>query len=158
MVEQFTFFWRSNSPFSQWHMKSFVLNGITFTCAEQAMMYGKAILFGDTEIAHDILSTDEPREHKRLGRLVKNFNTKIWEAHCKQIVFEANKAKFSQNPELLHALFMTEGTTLVEASPYDVIWGIGLSEEDPRSKHRSQWRGKNWLGEILTQLREELKK
>ncbi|MGC5328305.1 NADAR family protein [Brevibacillus sp. SYSU BS000544] len=158
MNEQFTFFWRSKSPFSQWYKASFELNGITFSSAEQAMVYGKALLFKDIEIAAQILSANEPREQKRLGRHVKNFDRSIWESHCKQIVYEANKAKFSQNPELLTALLHTGETTLVEASPDDAIWGIGLAEEDPRAKHRSQWKGTNWLGEILTQLREELKR
>lgn len=95
MKETFTFFWQSDSPFSQWYMSSFHLNGNRFNCAEQAMMYGKAMLFQDQEIAAKILAATHPREQKKLGRQVANFSTKKWEAHCKQIVYEANRAKFT---------------------------------------------------------------
>ncbi|MDR7314697.1 NADAR family protein [Brevibacillus nitrificans] len=156
MSEKFTFFWRSNSPFSQWYMQSFSLDGITFNCAEQAMMYGKAVLFHDREIAEKVLKTAEPREQKQLGRLVNNFDDKIWKEKSKHIVYAANKAKFTQNQELLKALFRTAGTTLVEANPYDKIWGIGLAEEDSRARDRKQWMGSNLLGESLTEPREEL--
>ncbi|RNB81128.1 NADAR family protein [Brevibacillus fluminis] len=156
MKEKFTFFWKSHSPFSQWHKRSFNLNGMTFTCAEQAMMYGKAMLFGDHGIAQRILQTAEPREQKQLGRLVKNFDKAIWEQNCMQIVKEANRAKFTQHEDLLEALLKTAGTTIVEASPTDSIWGIGLAEDDPRASNRRQWKGTNWLGQVLTELREEL--
>ena len=65
-------------------------------------------------------------------------------------------AQFSQDPKLKEALFATEGTTMVEAAPRDTIWGIGLGAKNPKARNRKQWRGKNWLGEILTQVREEL--
>ncbi|WP_327933189.1 NADAR family protein [Brevibacillus centrosporus] len=88
--------------------------GITFNCAEQAMMYGKAVLFHDREIAEKVLITVEPREQKQLGRLVKNFDDKIWKEKSKRIVYAAYKAKFTQNQELLKALIRAAGTTLVE--------------------------------------------
>lgn len=158
MKETFTFFWQSRSPFSQWYPSNFVLEGIRFYCAEQAMMYHKAILFGDKEIAQKILQAKEPREQKALGRKVKNFDKKRWDSMCKQIVYTANEAKFTQNEELLQILLATEGTTLVEASPVDTIWGIGLAADDPRALDRTKWRGTNWLGEVLTELREDILK
>ena len=157
-MEKFEFFWKSDSPFSQWYKKGFKVKGKSFNCAEQYMMYMKAVLFGDEIIAAKILEAKSPREQKDLGRKVKNFNKDIWERQCKNIVYNGNYAKFTQNEGLKSALLETKGKTLVEASPYDTIWGIGLSEENPDSKRRSKWRGKNYLGEILTQLREDILK
>jgi ribA/ribD-fused uncharacterized protein len=157
-MEKFTFFWKAHSPFSQWHPATFEIKGITFNCAEQAMMYGKAILFGDHEIAEQILASTNPAHQKALGRKVRNFDKNLWERSCKRIVYKVNYAKFTQNQHLLRALLETKGTTLVEASPYDTIWGIGLDANHPDARDRSKWRGKNWLGEVLTQLRENLLK
>lgn len=120
------------------------------------MMYGKARLFKDEEVAKQILRARTPREQKELGRKVSGFNKAIWDKHCKEIVYQGNQEKFLQNEELLQLLLGTKGTTLVEASPTDRIWGVGLAEEDRRIRSRATWRGTNWLGEILTNLREDL--
>jgi hypothetical protein len=155
-MEKFTYFWQSGSPFSQWHKKSFVIDNIEFNCAEQYMMYGKAKLFRDEEIANQILLAKTPKEQKALGRKVRNFKPEIWEEKSHEIVYKGNHAKFTQNEDLLKKLLATKGATLVEASPYDKIWGIGLEENDPRAKNRSTWLGENRLGEILTKLRDDL--
>jgi ribA/ribD-fused uncharacterized protein len=155
-MEKFTFFYRTESPFSQWHPADFEIGGVQYNCAEQYMMYRKAVLFGDQETAGKILTALTPREQKELGRRVRGFDKNQWEAQCRQFVYEANYAKFTQNPLLLETLLATKGTTLVEASPTDRIWGVGLEENDPRIKNRATWRGTNWLGEILTKLREDL--
>lgn len=155
-MEKFTFFYRTESPFSQWHPAFFEVGGIRFDCAEQYMMYRKATLFQDEEMAAKILAAQTPREQKALGRAVHNFQRDQWEAHCRQFVYDGNDAKFTQNPALLEKLLATKGTTLVEASPTDRIWGVGLEEGDPRILNRTTWRGTNWLGEILTRLREDL--
>lgn len=156
IMEKFTFFWRSDSPFSQWYPTRFEIDSIVFNCAEQYMMFGKAKLFGDHEIACKILRSSSPIEQKKLGRKVKYFDQVKWNAESKPIVYKGNHAKFTQNPALLQKLLSTKGTTLVEASPVDKIWGIGLAEDDPRSLFRKTWQGENWLGEVLTQLREDL--
>lgn len=151
-MEKFTLFW--NGPFSQWYRSTFEIDGMKFNCCEQYMMYKKAMLMGDRETAHKIMDIGyDPREHKALGRQVKPFSATKWNQHCRQIVYEANYAKFSQNPKLLEELKGTIGTTLVEASPYDKIWGIGLAESDPRALSRETWRGTNWLGEEITKVR-----
>jgi ribA/ribD-fused uncharacterized protein len=155
-MEKFTFFWSNKSPFSNWYRIDFEIENIRFNCSEQYMMYKKAMLFNDDEVAKKITATNNPGKQKALGRQVKNFNQELWEKNCKQIVYEANYAKFTQNEHLLKALLKTKGTTLVEASPVDFIWGIGLEEDDPRALDRKQWRGTNWLGELLTELRENL--
>lgn len=157
-VEQrrFTFFWRQESPFSQWHPVKFQVKGKQFVCAEQYMMYGKAELFGDHEVAERILSSTSPKTQKALGRKVRGFDDRKWRDARERIVYEGNLAKFTQNPDLLELLLATAGTELVEASPTDRIWGVGLSEEDPRIQNPSQWRGENLLGKVLTRLREDL--
>jgi ribA/ribD-fused uncharacterized protein len=153
---EFTFFFTEASPFSQWHRCQFVVDGVTFNCAEQFMMHGKAMLFGDTATAADILAADHPRTQKALGRKVKPFDNVLWERERMNIVKAGNRAKFTQNAELLATLLATKGTTLVEASPFDKIWGIGLGANDPRARDPKQWKGKNLLGYALTELREEL--
>ena len=129
--------------------------GIGFNSAEQYMMFQKAILFNDYETAEKILDTRNVRTQKELGRQVKGFDNGLWTVNCRRIVYEANKYKFSQNRQLLDELLATRGTTLVEASPYDTIWGIGLTKDDERATDRSKWKGKNWLGHILTLLRDD---
>ena len=152
----YTFFFTESSPFSQWYRCSFVVDGVTFNCAEQFMMHGKAKLFDDTEVAQKILAADHPRDHKALGRKVRHFDDGAWKRAREDIVLDGNRAKFTQNPELLDALLATKGTTLVEASPYDKIWGIGLAATDPRAHDSTQWKGRNLLGQLLTRLRDEL--
>ncbi len=152
----FTFFWKEESPFSQWHLSEFVVEGQRFMCAEQFMMHGKAKLFGDAEVAAQILQSVKPKEHKALGRKVRGFEPALWERERERIVYEGNHAKFTQDARLLAALLATAGTELVEASPLDRIWGVGLKAEDPRIQDPAKWRGLNLLGKVLTRLREDL--
>lgn len=152
--ESFTFFW--HGPFSQWHASPFVLGGIRFSHAEQFMMYAKAMLFGDRESAERVLQAATPKEQKSLGRKVRNFNESVWLLFREGVVYDGSYAKFSQDAELRATLLATRGTTLVEASPLDRVWGIGLAQDDPRAQDRSQWRGLNLLGEALTRVREAL--
>jgi ribA/ribD-fused uncharacterized protein len=102
------------------------------------------------------MSTTDPREQKKIGREVKNFDKKKWDQKVKDIVFRGNMAKFTQNEDLKKKLLATAGTTLVEASPHDKIWGIGLAETDPKAQKRETWLGTNWLGEVLTEVREAI--
>jgi ribA/ribD-fused uncharacterized protein len=120
------------------------------------MMHGKAMLFEDTEHAAKILAAAHPRQHKALGRKVTPFDDAVWKRERINIVRAGSRAKFTQNPELREKLLATKGTTLVEASPYDKIWGIGLAATDARAKDPAQWKGQNLLGKILTDLRDEL--
>ena len=119
-------------------------------------MMQKARLFGDTQAEARIMATTDPADQKRYGRQVIGFGQDIWRMHAKDIVYRASYAKYTQNPEMRKELLATAGTTLVEASPEDHIWGIGLRKTDPRALDRAQWKGTNWLGEILTKVREEL--
>jgi ribA/ribD-fused uncharacterized protein len=155
LVETYYYFWETKHPFSQWHKCVFEVDTITFTSAEQYMMYSKAILFGDIESGNKILGTSNVREQKQLGRQVKNFNKEIWDLNAASIVYKGNKEKFIQNKEFLDLLLSTRGQTIVEASPDDKIWGIGLTKDQDESKSIFTWNGLNWLGIVLTELREE---
>lgn len=154
MTEKFTLFYGGYA--SQWAACTFVIDGVTYNCAEQYMMAEKARLFGDDDALQIIMGTNSPKVQKATGRLVKNFRKDRWEENAKLIVYRANLAKFLQNADMLEWLITTAGTTLVEASPWDTIWGIGMGAEDPRCLDRSQWKGTNWLGEIVTQVRNDI--
>lgn len=151
---QYVFFY--GGPFSQWLGCDFKVDGVTYNCAEQYMMHQKALTFGDTEIAAQIMRERHPRDQKALGRKVRNFDAKKWNEVARDIVYKGNYAKFQQNKGLLYALNETKGKLLVEASPTDKIWGIGLSTDDERRHDPANWRGTNWLGEVITKVREDL--
>ena len=156
LKEVYYYFWETKHPFSQWHKCNFEVDNIEFTSTEQYMMYRKAILFEDYEIAKKILKTKNVRKHKELGRQVSDFNLEKWQTNSLEIVYKGNKAKFTQNIEFKKLLLSTKGKTIVEASLDDMIWGIGLIETDSRAKSIFEWKGTNFLGIILTELREEL--
>lgn len=154
--EVFTFFYKSK--LSQWHMVDFVVDGVTYNCAEQYMMAQKALLFGDTNTYKKIMKSGNPKEHQDYGREVKGFDQSVWDENARKIVFKGNLARFTQNEYQKQHLLSTGTTTLVETSPVDRVWGIGLGKDDPRARSRSTWRGKNWLGQVLTMVREEIKR
>ena len=156
MKNQFTFFW--GGTFSNWCPSKFTLEGVNFRCVEQYMMWKKAKLFNDEESAKLILEASNPRDQKALGRTVKNFDTETWNDVCKKFVYDGCYAKFTQNPDLLKDLMNTGDTEFCEASLEDKIWGVGMSEGDPDILDKSKWKGTNWLGEVLTAVREDLKK
>jgi len=156
MNNKYTFFWRG--PFSQWAKSPFTIAKFELITAEQYMMYSKAMLFDDLDIAAAIMNTKDPKKQKALGRKVKNFDPTIWNLNARSVVYEGNYEKFFQNSDLLKELLATKGTTLVEASPYDAIWGIGLDEAAAKRTPPEQWPGKNWLGEVLTFVRDDLSK
>lgn len=150
----FVLFW--GGPFSQWFPHDMVIDGITYGCCEQYMMAEKSRLFGDSEVLEAIMKTNNPKKQKALGREIKNFQPQMWELTCRDIVFRANLAKF-QDPELKRFLFSFGNEEIVEASPYDKIWGIGLGEDDPDALDKTKWQGLNWLGEAIMQVRETIK-
>ena len=152
----FTMFWENESPFSQWHKWDFTAFGMGFNSAEQYMMYMKALLFEDYDTAEKVLATKDVRMQKELGRQVKGFDEKRWQYHCRRIVYMGNKYKFLQHHHLTITLLGTSGSLLVEASPFDKIWGIGLSADNPDAGDKSKWQGKNRLGYILSMLRDDI--
>jgi len=147
-------FW--NGIFSQWYSHDMIIDGVPYNCCEQYMMAEKARLFGDEAALKKIMALKDPKDQKACGRTVKNFDKVKWDAACKTIVYRANMAKFS-DPELNEYLMSFGDDEIVEASPYDTIWGIGLGENDPRALDKSKWRGSNWLGEVIMQVRNDLR-
>lgn len=120
------------------------------------MMAEKARLFGDEEMLESILKAKHPKEMKAYGRAVRNFDKEIWDKECYGIVKRASLAKFSQNPKLGEYLKSTKNRILVEASPRDRIWGIGMGQSNPDAENPVKWRGRNLLGFALTEARDEL--
>lgn len=148
----------NNSCFSQWWAgHPFTHEGIHYATAEHFMMAGKARLFGDEETLAKILSAKTPGEAKKLGRLVRNFDDRLWKTARWDIVVQGNLAKFSQHAELAEHLLKTGNAILVEASPFDRIWGIGMAVSDPKASDPNQWQGHNLLGFALVEVRERLK-
>ena len=154
-----TFFFGANNPLSNWHPAKFIVKQKVFFSAEQYMMYCKAKLFKDEVVAERIFARSDagPAEHKRLGRAVRGFDDAVWVKKRVGYVFTGCVAKFSQNEALGDYLLRTGETELVEASPYDRIWGVGLAENDPRIADRSKWRGENLLGQVLMAVRDRLR-
>lgn len=153
-------FFKNTTPLSNWYIAPFTCRTLKFNCIEQYMMWSKAILFGDRDAAMAILATPDPAEQKRLGRTVRGFNEKTWSFASPTFVREGLVAKFSQNQECYDILMAARGHFLVEASPYDKVWGAGLAVSDPRLETHapSEWPGENRLGILLTGLHETFDK
>ncbi|MEP6766128.1 MAG: NADAR family protein [Gemmatimonadaceae bacterium] len=143
---------------SQWYAATFVIDGLRFPTAEHYMMFRKATLFGDNEAAERILQTQNPGAAKAIGRSVRGFEEFVWEQHRVAIAVDGNCAKFSQSEPLRDFLLKTQTRVLVEASPVDGIWGIGLAVDDPEVANPPKWRGLNLLGFALMDVRERLRK
>lgn len=152
---KYHFYW--SGPFSQWQRSEFELDGCQFVTAEQAMMYFKAVLFKDAETAELILEAADPGRQKALGRRVRNFSESVWDANKCEIAYRINLEKFRQNKGLRRKLFQTGERKLVEASPVDTIWGIGLEASVADVTPEALWPGQNLLGETLTKVRDDLR-
>lgn len=151
----FAFFW--GGPFSNWYKSKFTIDGREFNCSEQYMMFAKAMIFNDIVTTNKIMATSDPQIQKSLGRQVKNFDATIWDKYKAQVVLEGVLEKFLQNEKLQEVLMATDNLEIVEASPYDTIWGIGLNANHPDATNPEKWKGQNLLGLILKDVREFLK-
>jgi hypothetical protein len=154
-MSKFYFFW--SGPFSQWAIRPMTIEGVKYNCCEQYMMAEKAKLFGDERVLALIMKATDPYDQKMLGRDVSPFNKDKWEAIAREVVYKGNYAKFTQHPDLRQKLMDTGDKVIVEASPDDRIWGIGLRSSDPRAQDPKTWRGTNWLGEAIMRVREQLR-
>lgn len=154
---EYEFFYGKESAFSQFYPCRFIVDNLEFNCCEQYMMYQKALFFNDNMSAENILDTPyNPKKYKELGRDVVDFDPNEWDKVKSVIVYNGNFEKFNQNEQLQKILIETYPKTLVEASPDDTIWGIGLSISNPDRFHQSMWKGENMLGYILTDVRDRL--
>lgn len=146
-----------NGCFSQWHKSAIRVFGKVFNCAEQAMMYKKAMMFGSEHVAQMVMESTSPRSMRYLGRQVPGYDDARWCSVCVGIVLEINRAKFSQNDRLrAHLLSFPRDAIFVEASPSDARWGVGLDERSQLIHMPQYWRGQNLLGFIITAVRDEL--
>jgi len=143
--------------FSQWAKGVFFCQSldIPVNCAEQAMMLHKARLFKDEEAYFTILNSDNPRVQKAVGRQIKNWDDKAWDLVKFDLVKGINKDKFTQARTWNELLFLTRNYLLIEASPTDRIWGIGMGEDNPEILDTTKW-GQNLLGKAITEVRKEL--
>jgi len=166
VTDTHVFFW--GDEFSNWYDCQFKYKGLTFFNSEQAFMWEKAMYFNDNEIAELILKTPNPRENKKLGRKVRNFNAEVWAVVSYPIMVAVNMAKYTQGIKsndirYIHsrrarkALLETGDKIIVEASPYDKIWGIGIGLDNDDCLDESKWLGLNLLGKALMEVRKTLK-
>lgn len=142
------------SCLSQWYPSSIMVDDKYYSCAEQYMMAEKARMFGDEDIWIEIMGTYDPMTVKKLGRRVRNFNDYVWRCNRMDGVVKGNMAKFFQNWNLASFLLSTGDKILVEASPKDTIWGIGMAEDDPDICNPKKWKGENLLGFALMKVRD----
>ncbi|MBV2366166.1 NADAR family protein [Streptomonospora nanhaiensis] len=141
---------------SQWWPAGFTVGGVSYPTAEHWMMAEKARLFGDDDALRRVLTAQSPGAAKAVGRQVRGFDQDVWSDRAFDIVVRGSVHKFGQNPDLGAFLQATSGRVLVEASPLDRVWGIGLAADDDRAADPDQWRGANLLGFALMRARAEL--
>ncbi len=144
----------TKSCFSQWWPSAFIVNGIEYKTAEHWMMAKKAQLFNDIETFAQIITAEKPGTAKALGRKVKSFDADTWDQHAFNIVVEGNQHKFNQHTDLKQFLFETGSKIIVEASPVDKIWGVGMAQDNPNINNPTKWNGKNLLGFALMEVRD----
>lgn len=145
------------SCLSQWWPSPFTVDGVAYASAEHWMMAAKARLFGDPPAERAALSATSPAAAKKAGRLVRGFDEDVWTRERFALVVEGSLHKFGQDPELAGFLLATGDRVLVEASPLDRIWGVGLAADDERVERPREWRGLNLLGFALMEARERLR-
>jgi ribA/ribD-fused uncharacterized protein len=148
------FFW--DGEFSNWYPCKFRHKGITFFNSEQAFMWEKAVFFNDMEMAKKIVINTDPAACKFLGRKVKGFKADVWLKIGYNVMVEVNYEKYNQDTHLNFLLRQSHPKIIVEASPEDRIWGIGLHYNDDRVLDMNNWKGRNLLGIALMEVRERL--
>lgn len=147
------YFW--GSVFSNWYPSTFIYKNIKFHNSEAALMYEKASLFNDEKSMQRIITTKDqnPRKVKAFGRKVSPYDDKAWNSVRYQLMVDILLQKFTQNPEMLEILLDTCDRVIVEGSPYDAIWGVGLHWNDDLILTESNWKGDNLLGKALMEVR-----
>lgn len=152
-TEKFVFFWGNREIYSNFYKKPFFYKGVKIPCSEVGFMMEKAIQFNDTDILNKLKTAHNPARAKELGRKIKNYDDAVWNEVRYDRMKEVLIAKFS-DPALKKQLKDTGKRTLVEASPMDKIWGIGMDENHPQVEDISKWKGQNLLGQVLMDIRD----
>ena len=155
MTGRIVAFWgerNENGEFSNFYRSRFKYKGLIFDYSEIAFMWEKAMLFKDREVADKIMLAKYPKDAKYLGRQVRNYDDKIWSEKRYEIMVSVLKEKFNQNLYLKNKLRKTGNSTLVEASPYDKIWGVGVDYK--YALNPNNWIGQNLLGKALMEVRD----
>ncbi len=145
-----------NGYLSNWYLSPFEAGGKRFSSMEQYMMYEKACVFRDMEIAEQIMATDQVGKIKSLGRMVRNYEESVWNGIRQLRVYEGLLAKFRQDQELRELLLSTGDAVLAECAVQDRVWGIGLSMKDEKRFDMRAWTGQNLLGYALMETRRSL--
>lgn len=146
------YFWGSH--FSNFFPIEFNYKGYTFPTTEHAFMWEKARFFNDSEIAELILKAEHPNGAKALGRKIKNYDNNQWNEVRFDVMYKVNRSKWQTLKDIL---IKTGNKIIVEASPMDKIWGVGLSENDPLILDEKNWKGQNLLGKVLMKIRDDFK-
>lgn len=155
-TDQYYLFWKHQ--FGQWTLRDFYdPDGIIYNCCEQYMMYKKAQLFADSVMAKRILEEKDPSNQQKMGRKIQGFDPITWDENKIGIVWYGNYLKFTQHPDLKERLLATGDKILAEASPYDLVWGIGFRATDERALDEKNWKGQNFLGKTLMSVRSTLR-
>ncbi len=153
-TDSLVLFWRTAEVYSNWHPARLVAgNVLSLENSEQFMMWAKAWLMGDAEMALAMMFESDPKKLKAMGREVQNYQNDVWVKNRLAVMVYGCYLKFSQNEVRKTTLLATGERIIVEASPDDRIWGIGLEESDPRCLDKAQWEGFNLLGEALMIVR-----
>lgn len=151
-AEVFTFL---SGPFSNFTIVTLSYDNITFTSTEQLFMYMKAKHFKDQDSMTKLSTPLHPRDAKQIGREVKNYKDDEWDKVRYSYMLEANKLKY-QNSYFKTSLLNTKDRLLIECNPKDFIWSCGLRFDDPKVLDKASWKGKNLLGEVLMEIRDQL--
>lgn len=155
--EMLVLFFSYSSYLSNFYRCNFEVDNTKFTSMEQFFHYKKAQIFKDKESMTKILATNDPKEQKRIGRSVKQYNESKWARECYTIMKQGLYAKFDQNPILKERMLSISNARFVEASPYDKKWGIGIKANHPDAAKPSKWPGKNMLGQALDDVRDTIR-
>lgn len=158
-TERYIYFYEPPGAFCTWTVSPFTMRGKRFNCAEQGLIWLKAMQFSDHDTASAVLKAHDPSRQQELEREVRNCDDRAWLAECEQAMLEVLRCKFRQNEDYKRALLATDSKILVHASPEDVIWGIGMAADEciACGEDEMKWRGENLLGVALTHIRDEMR-
>ena len=147
------YFWGGSNPLSNFHKCDFQENDVSFTSVEQYFVYKKAHHFSDEVAKQKVLTLQDPVQIKRT--MIKGYDKAQWAPMSERVMEQGLSLKFHQDEGMKKALLATEHRELIEASPYDSMWGIGIGLHSESLTDKTKW-GSNRLGKLLMEIRERL--